>query len=414
MATQITATLPTLDFPREVDYPTQEDWAAFSAAAELNFGILGGSWSTQMQLWKTEANAMSTELNTNATIAQGLADYQGDWISQGYTLGQTVSVSGVYYICKLTHAIGQNPTTGGSLYWNLAIGNWNLKVNNYGDETIDDIKTFTSSPIVPTPTTDFQSVPLKSTNITVDVGSGEQFTTINQALGYLSGFYPMYKKSGVTATVNLKAGFVMAEQVLVSGIDLGWITIVGEDAETIITHTALTTAFRGSNYPAFGVDKGGTSPIIGQLFRFNVEKVGGQKHGLMTIGAGSSADFLSGKGFIGAGTYGIFAAFGSITSANGVNCSNAGDSGIHALEASIVSANNANCSNAGVYGIRAGQASIISANGAKVRNQTTGTSRVRVGEGSFINANLLDASGGTVPIFSQAANTLTNNGIIYG
>ena len=129
MATQITANLPTLNFPREVDYPTQEDWAAFSAAAELNFGILGGSWSTQMQLWKTEANLMSTELNTNATIAQGLANYKGDWISQGYTLGQTVSVSGVYYICKLTHATGQNPTTGGSIYWNLAIGNWNLKVN---------------------------------------------------------------------------------------------------------------------------------------------------------------------------------------------------------------------------------------------------------------------------------------------
>ena len=75
----------------------------------------------------------------------------------------------------------------------------------------------------------------------------------------------MYKQSGVTATINLKAGFVMAEQVLVRGIDLGWITIVGEDAETIITHTALTTGFNG-HLPAFGVDKGGTSPVIGQLF----------------------------------------------------------------------------------------------------------------------------------------------------
>lgn len=129
MASQITATLPTLDFPLEADYPTQEDWAAFSAAAEENFGILGGSWSTQMQQWKNEANEMSIELNTNATIAQGLANYQGDWVSQGYTLGQTVSVSGIYYICKLTHASGQNPTDIGSLYWNLAIGNWNLKVN---------------------------------------------------------------------------------------------------------------------------------------------------------------------------------------------------------------------------------------------------------------------------------------------
>ena len=129
MASQITANLPALDFPKEVDYPTQEDWAAFSAAAELNFGILGGDWSTQMQLWKTQANAMSTELNTTATIAQGLANYQGDWTSKGYTLGQIVSVSGIYYICKLNHATGQNPTADGSIYWNLAIGNWNLKVN---------------------------------------------------------------------------------------------------------------------------------------------------------------------------------------------------------------------------------------------------------------------------------------------
>ena len=129
MATQITADLPTLDFPREVDYPTQEDWAAFSAAAELNFGILGGDWSAQMQLWKTQANAMSNELNTNATIAQGLANYQGDWTSKGYTLNQTVSVGGIYYICKLTHATGQNPTTGGSIYWNLAFGNWSLKAD---------------------------------------------------------------------------------------------------------------------------------------------------------------------------------------------------------------------------------------------------------------------------------------------
>lgn len=157
MATQITANLPTLNFPREADYPTQEDWAMFSAEAELNFGILGGDWSTQMQLWKTQANAMSIELNTNADLAQSIANYQGDWTSKGYSLGQSVSVSGVYYICKLTHATGQNPTDVSSLYWNLALGNWSLKVNNYGDESIAGIKTFTSSPIVPTPTANTQA-----------------------------------------------------------------------------------------------------------------------------------------------------------------------------------------------------------------------------------------------------------------
>ena len=228
-------------------------------------------------------------------------------------------------------------------------------------------------------------------NITVNVGAGQTYTTINQALEYLSGFYPMYKKSGVTATINLKAGFIMAEQVLVSGIDLGWITIVGEDAETIITHTALTTAFGGDNYPAFGVDKSGTSPVIGQLFRFNVEKVGGNKHGLMALGAGSSANVLSGKGFIGAGTHGIVAQTGSTISANG-----------------------ANCSNAGTHGILAQTGSIISANGAIIQNQTTGSARIAVQfGGSHISANGVITTGGTVPVLNQTANTLTANGIIY-
>ena len=268
------------------------------------------------------------------------------------------------------------------------------------------------------------------------MGAGQTYTTINQALEYLSGFYPMYKKSGVTATINLKAGFVMAEQVLVSGIDLGWITIVGEDAETIITHTALTTAFSGTNYPAFGVDKGGTSPVIGQLFRFNVEKVGGNKHGLLTLDAGSSANVLGGKGFIGAGAIGIYVAqgstinaqgancsnagaigiqaiHGSTINAQGANCSNAGAIGIYAADGSTINAQGANCSNAGVYGIYATVGSIISAYSVLVQNQTTGSARVTVDIGGTIATYGIDPTGGTVPVFSQAVNTLTANGIIY-
>ena len=261
-------------------------------------------------------------------------------------------------------------------------------------------------------TLDNTTAKLESTNITVNVGAGQTYTTINQALEYLSGFYPMYKKSGVTATINLKAGFVMAEQVLVSGIDLGWITIVGEDAETIITHTALTTGFNGG-YPAFGVDKGGTSPVIGQLFRFNVEKVGGAKHGLMAFGAGSSANVLSGKGFIGAGTYGIYALAGSTINAQGANCSNAGSNGISAAAGSTIAGHYINCSNAGVNGIYAETGSTVNAYGVIIQNQTTGTAGVRVNVGATVTATGIDATGTTVPVFSQAVNTLTSNGIIY-
>ena len=206
MATQITATLPALDFPLEADYPTQEDWAAFSAAAELNFGILGGSWSTQMQLWKTEANVMSIELNNNSTIAQGLANYQGDWISQGYTLGQTVSVSGIYYICKLTHATGQNPTTGGSIYWNLAIGNWNLKVNNYGDESITGIKSFANKILAP-------NLAYKDTLVTINSWSysGTTITLNVTSHTYLATEY--IETSGLTSTTNAPNGIYLVTSV---------------------------------------------------------------------------------------------------------------------------------------------------------------------------------------------------------
>ena len=270
-------------------------------------------------------------------------------------------------------------------------------------------------------------------NITVDVGAGQTYTTINQALEYLSGFYPMYKKSGVTATINLKAGFVMAEQVLVSGIDLGWITIVGEDAETIITHTALTTAFN-DDYPVFGVDKGGTSPVIGQLFRFNVEKVGGGKHGLLAFGTGSSATVLPNKGFIGAGNHGIYAANGSTVNAYGANCSNAGtygivaansstinvynancsnagDVGIFALNSSTVNAYGANCSNAGTYGIFALNSSTINAYGANCSK--AGTYGIVAANGSTINAYGANCSNAVhYGIFANDGSTISANGAI--
>ena len=285
-------------------------------------------------------------------------------------------------------------------------------VKKTGDQTIAGVKTFSSSPIVPTPKTDFQATTARSTSITVNVGAGQTYTTINQALEYLSGFYPLHKTTGVTATINLKAGFVMNEQVLVRGLNLGWITIVGEDAETIITHTALTTAFNGG-YPAFGVDKGGTSPVIGQLFRFNVEKVGENKHGLMATGAGSSANINTGAGFIGAGTNGIYAANNSTVNADGANASNAGTYGIYAANNSTINANNTNASNAGACGIIANGVGIIGAYGAIIQNQTTGTSRVKVQDGSHIEASGINTTGGTVPALSQAANTLTGQGIIY-
>ena len=180
------------------DYFTKMNvWLSESTAviATLNTAI------TKTNESNTEINNLATQTENNAIVATSLANYQGTWsVSVTYSKGQSVdNGSGLYYISKQNSNL--NHVVTDTNYW----------LPNPINNKLDKI----------------------TTNITVTVGSGGQFSTINQALGYLSGFYPMYKKSGITATINLKAGFVMAEQVLVSGIDLGWITITGEDSETI-------------------------------------------------------------------------------------------------------------------------------------------------------------------------------------
>jgi len=270
-------------------------------------------------------------------------------------------------------------------------------------------------------------------DITVTVGTGGDYPTINAALEYLSKLQPVYDSAGITATINLLTGFTMAEQVLVRGLDLGWVTITGADAETTITNTALTTDFTtadygSDSYPAFGVSKGGVLPRIGQLFRFDVANVGGNKHGIMAVGAGSSADVLAGAGVNDAGTHGIWANRGATINAHSANASGAGTYGITASNGATINAEEADASGAGANGIYASQGATINADAANASGaETHGIIAIR---GSTINAQSADASGaGTYGItastgatinadaatgtLSQAINTVTNNGIIF-
>lgn len=98
-------------------------------------------------------------------------------------------------------------------------------------------------------------------NITVTVGSGGDFSTINQALDSITSLYmPKYISGyGVhKVTIVLLSNFVMNEQVFVDSIDLSWITIIGEDNETPINPNALTrysSAVDGN--PVFLANNGG-------------------------------------------------------------------------------------------------------------------------------------------------------------
>ena len=215
-------------------------------------------------------------------------------------------------------------------------------------------------------------------NVKVTVGAGGDFATINAAVLHLSRFTP---DLGVTAEVELLSGFIMMEQLFVEGLDLGWITITGIDAETVINEPSLTRVLTVGARPAFGVING-TLPTIGQLFVFSSKgSVNDLRSGVMAAEVGS-ATILEGYGVKNVGAFGIYATSGSTINAGGANASNAGSDGIYATSGSTINANGADASGTGGSGIVVLQGSTISARNA------TGT-------------------------LSQAKNTVTAGGIIF-
>ena len=252
---------------------------------------------------------------------------------------------------------------------------------------------------------------LQAADILVTVGTGGDYPTINASLEYLSKLQPVYDSAGITATINLLSGFVMAEQVLVRGLDLGWITITGADAETTITNTALTADFTtadydSNSYPAFGVSKGGVLPRIDQLFRFDVANTYSNKFGIMAVGAGSSADVLPGAGVNDAGTHGIIASRGSTINAKGANASGAGANGISAVTGSTINAAGADASGAGYYGIFARGGSTINASSADASG--AGNNGISAFRSSTINAEEANASGAEIYGISAVTGSTVN------
>lgn len=226
-------------------------------------------------------------------------------------------------------------------------------------------------------------------DITVTVGAGAQYATINEALEYLSEFYPKYKSTGIEATVMLKSGFVMEEQIVVSAINLSWITIKGEDSETIINKSSLTINTMkeelGTVFPAFTAKKGGKLPKIGQLFNMNTQPEQNGKHGIYIDGEGSSCTILPYCGVIRCNDcglmvknggsvegvnsqfnnsfYGAHISYGSTANLARANLTNSASGGIFCLEGATVNANHVNCSNCenGIYA----QGAVVNASYAK-------------------------------------------------
>jgi hypothetical protein len=129
------------------------------------------------------------------------------------------------------------------------------------------------------------------TPLAVSVGAGGDYPTINGAIEYISRFRPAYDIPGIPATITLLAGFVMAEQIVCDGIDLSWVTITSTDAVVPVTETAITQVvgavdFGFSVTPVISAIKGGKSPYLDVIFRYDTRLIDGRV-GLFAAGAGS-------------------------------------------------------------------------------------------------------------------------------
>lgn len=240
------------------------------------------------------------------------------------------------------------------------------------------------------------------TTITVHQTPGVgQYTSINAALVELSRTPPEYIANGYTAEISLLSGFVMAEQVLVSGLDLSWVTITSIDATVAITRSALTLANSLGVYPAFS-GYNAKLPTISVLFQMDSSGPSTNRYGI-TLDHSEIA-VTSGDGIQAAATSGILVINASNAKLTGANFASAVYAGIHAFKGSRVEASSCVVTNCSTNGIRCEEASTVN---AKTANATGSGTGFAVFFGSIIEAN------GATGTLSQAANTPTANGVIF-
>jgi hypothetical protein len=233
-------------------------------------------------------------------------------------------------------------------------------------------------------------------DLTITVGSGGDYPTINAALESLYTRYPQYKQNGIRVEIKLLSGFVMAEQVLIEGIDLGFVTITSEDMQVTISREALTIPFNlihepsMTAYPAFGGRGNATLPIIDVLFYMDVTGSGSERHGFF-VSDNSELLIKPGKGCRNAGGNGLYAINGSRAIAYEGVFDSSISTGVRCFRGSFISIRRANVSNCGACGIYLGSTSEVEAREANFSN--AGEHGIWIYGGGKINASYADISG---------------------
>ena len=264
--------------------------------------------------------------------------------------------------------------------------------------------------------------------LVLTVGPGGQYASLNKALAVLSLMSPRLQPAPVTATVRLLAGYEMAEQVIVRGLQLGWVTIVSDNPTVLIRRAALVQAV-DEHYPAFAAVNGGALPQIAVRFSMTTEGASAMRHGIYCA-YGGSVQVAAGCGVQSAGSYGALSLQGGSVSAEGADFRNAGvdciratrgglvavmgatltgagETAVFCHRGAVVDCNGANLTGAGMRGIYCGSAGRVNAQSASARRGASNdTTDIVVENGGWIAA--VASVGGT----NIALNTLTVNGVI--
>ncbi len=310
----------------------------------------------------------------------------------------------------------------------------------------------------------------------VTVGEGGDFATINDALAYLSMYYPLFKSNGIKCEVRILAGTIINEQIWVERIDLSYITITSAAADNAVQvdvtgWTGITHDTRG-NKPFFSGEHGARLPCIACLFSCIVPEggwvtAGGSdvvncavgyfcNRGSMGVVAGAvdTNDVRANVGFEnfydniiannnseivmreaivrGAGRYGVMSRHISRVSARSADITNCGDIAAYADRASMMDVRHADLSGS-KNGIAAYHASIVTANETDANN--IGNAVVDARYGSTVNCQAIKVDGAaaafvvigganivateavlaniTGTTYNVSANTLTSAGVIY-
>lgn len=191
---------------------------------------------------------------------------------------------------------------------------------------IDYINTGIIPPTDPPPEPEPVEKILLSETLNFTVGTGGDFATIQEGLNYCTTRLNAWNGK---VNLNLVAGFVMKEQVLVQNRDLSFVTINRADTTHTIDVTSLTKTYAINQSPEFSVTPAFTG-LSARMPKLNVQFKMSSKSGSVNTYTGiylnnSSMDLLPSSGVTDSNFIGIVAISGSVVNAPYSDFSNSGN-----------------------------------------------------------------------------------------